>query len=341
MSQPDFSIVIPTFNRSNFLRLAITSVLRQTGVSFEIIVSDDCSTDDTREIVKGFGDRRIKYIKNKIRLGYALNVQKCFRHSFGNYIFTLGDDDFILEEKTLLEILKVMKIYKVGVGKIGSIAYDTSPKSPYRPSIMSDKLIILKPKRDKRIILRTLDFGLGFYSGLIFNNSLINKRRMINHMGYVYFPLAFDVIQKYGIAYIPNHIIVSHLSLQMMPIYFNIEKYGSFFMKDLFKIIKEFVSNRDYEIYKKEFIRREMILLPNMKYFTNNGNYFQILKKIVEMDKSILVNPEFIIFALSGFIPNFMIKALRDFIVWKSQKETRDFLKKYNYFQKLEKIGIN
>ena len=61
----DFSIIIPTRNRSALLKLAIISVLRQKGVSFEIIVSDNCSVDDTTEVIKKFNDKRIRYIRNK------------------------------------------------------------------------------------------------------------------------------------------------------------------------------------------------------------------------------------------------------------------------------------
>ncbi|MDQ6770846.1 MAG: glycosyltransferase [Gemmatimonadota bacterium] len=58
---PRFSVVVPTYNRTEALRRAIGSVLRQTYHDFEIIVVDDGSTDDTKSVVQGFADARIRY----------------------------------------------------------------------------------------------------------------------------------------------------------------------------------------------------------------------------------------------------------------------------------------
>ena len=56
---PDVSVIIPTYDRSEFLRTAIASVLAQTLQDFEIIVVDDASADDTQEVVGNLDDGRI------------------------------------------------------------------------------------------------------------------------------------------------------------------------------------------------------------------------------------------------------------------------------------------
>jgi glycosyltransferase involved in cell wall biosynthesis len=56
------SVIIPTFNRARFIASAIQSVLAQTYQSFEVIVVDDGSTDDTKSIVSEFTDARVHYI---------------------------------------------------------------------------------------------------------------------------------------------------------------------------------------------------------------------------------------------------------------------------------------
>lgn len=88
------SVVIPTYNRARFLKAAIDSVLRQTFQDIEIIVVDDKSTDNTREIVEAYGDR-VKYIlqENKER-GAARN--NGIIHSEGEYIALLDSDDLWL-----------------------------------------------------------------------------------------------------------------------------------------------------------------------------------------------------------------------------------------------------
>lgn len=90
------SIIIPTFNRGNTIKRSIESVLNQTYKDIEVVVIDDCSTDNTYEIIKEIKDRRIYYYKNKNNLG------ACFSRNFGvsiargEYIaFQDSDDEWL------------------------------------------------------------------------------------------------------------------------------------------------------------------------------------------------------------------------------------------------------
>ena len=66
---PTVSVIIPTYNRAHLVGRAIRSVLNQTFQDFEIIVVDDGSTDNTEEVVKGFNDPRIRYIRHEENRG--------------------------------------------------------------------------------------------------------------------------------------------------------------------------------------------------------------------------------------------------------------------------------
>ncbi len=87
------SIGIPTYNRSDLLRQAIQSVLQQTWQDFEVIVSDDCSTDDTATVVQGFNDDRIKYFRTATNLRPPRNWNQCVRMAGGEFFGLLPDDD--------------------------------------------------------------------------------------------------------------------------------------------------------------------------------------------------------------------------------------------------------
>ena len=64
------TIAIPTYNRAdNYLKQALSSALVQTYRNIEIIVSDNCSTDNTESVVKNFKDSRIRYFKQKKNIG--------------------------------------------------------------------------------------------------------------------------------------------------------------------------------------------------------------------------------------------------------------------------------
>jgi len=68
---PKVSAIIPTHNRAEFLRSAITSVLNQTFQNFEIVIVDDASKDHTREVIANFNDTRIRVVYNQVSKGDA------------------------------------------------------------------------------------------------------------------------------------------------------------------------------------------------------------------------------------------------------------------------------
>jgi glycosyltransferase involved in cell wall biosynthesis len=96
MATPLFSIVIPTFNRSDLVPYAIGSVLGQTFDDFEIIVSDNSSTDDTAEVVRGFTDPRVRYVRTPKRLVVSESWEFARSSARGTLILLLGDDDALL-----------------------------------------------------------------------------------------------------------------------------------------------------------------------------------------------------------------------------------------------------
>ncbi|WP_026082706.1 glycosyltransferase family 2 protein [Mastigocladopsis repens] len=102
-NQPLVSVIIPTYNRSNYLKEAITSAVNQTYKNIEIIVSDDASSDNPQEIVESFQDPRIRFRRNPKNVGISLNVISAFQQARGKYVASLNDDD--IWNKDLLEKL--------------------------------------------------------------------------------------------------------------------------------------------------------------------------------------------------------------------------------------------
>jgi glycosyltransferase involved in cell wall biosynthesis len=96
---PKVSVIIPTHNRAEYLRSAITSVLNQTYQDFEIIVVDDASKDNTQQVVASFDEPRIKYIRHETGKGDGGARNTGIINSTGDYIGFLDDDDQWLSEK--------------------------------------------------------------------------------------------------------------------------------------------------------------------------------------------------------------------------------------------------
>ena len=106
MSQKPFvSVCVPTYNYGHFLRDCIESVRAQTLSDWELIICDDCSTDETSELVKRYAaiDSRIQYIRNEQRLGMNRNLKRVADAGRGQYLKILCADDWLAP--TCLEVL--------------------------------------------------------------------------------------------------------------------------------------------------------------------------------------------------------------------------------------------
>lgn len=92
------TIAIPTYNREKYIKQSINSVLDQTYKNFELLILDNCSTDNTGKIVKNISDIRIRYLKNERNIGMINNWNKCVELAEGDYLIILGDDDKLYPE---------------------------------------------------------------------------------------------------------------------------------------------------------------------------------------------------------------------------------------------------
>lgn len=94
------SICIPTYNQAQYLEQAIKSSCNQSLQPFEIIVSNDCSTDNTRELLEKLSLQVpiLKVLNQNVNLGIARNTDACLRLAKGDFIVRLDSDDYLAPE---------------------------------------------------------------------------------------------------------------------------------------------------------------------------------------------------------------------------------------------------
>lgn len=94
------SIVMPSYNTSSYIENSIKSVLSQTYNNWELLIVDDCSKDNTDEIVAQYlVDGRIRFFKNETNVGAALSRNRAIKEAQGKYIAFLDSDDTWRPEK--------------------------------------------------------------------------------------------------------------------------------------------------------------------------------------------------------------------------------------------------
>lgn len=164
------SIVIPNYNRGHVIGKAIISVLNQTYAEFELIIVDDCSTDNSIQIISEFKDERVKILKLDKNSGAAAARNHGIKNALGDYISLLDSDDYY-ESEFLSESLNKLSESLKSVGFIWTgVRYFENEV---------DKEFIWKPVLKETPYLTFLNsLHIGTNSGITF------KRKIFDDCGY-------------------------------------------------------------------------------------------------------------------------------------------------------------
>ena len=126
------SVAMPVFNGEKSLRRTLDCVLNSSLAEFELIISDDCSTDRSMEIIRGFKDPRIKILQNDTNLGYPKNMQRAFDACQGDVVVLCAQDD-IISNSILENYLHIFSADKnLGALTRAYYAYSTEIGKPIR-----------------------------------------------------------------------------------------------------------------------------------------------------------------------------------------------------------------
>ncbi len=97
---PLVTIGIPTYNQQAYLAEALESALAQNYPNLEVVIADDCSSDDTKKLVQRYlSDKRLKYFRNENNVGRVLNYRKLFyEYAAGDWYVNLDGDDYYIDD---------------------------------------------------------------------------------------------------------------------------------------------------------------------------------------------------------------------------------------------------
>lgn len=142
MALPAVTVIIPTFNRSEVLRYAIASVMRQTFADFELLVIGDACTDDSEQIVAEFSDARVHWINLPTNVGHQSGPNnEGLRQARAEVIAYLGHDDLWLPHHlaTLVPALAngavLAHAVTISVGADGVATEPAPARLAYRPGV--------------------------------------------------------------------------------------------------------------------------------------------------------------------------------------------------------------
>lgn len=175
------SVNITTYNRANLLIRCLNSILKQSYQNIEIIIVDDCSVDNTKEIVRAYQkkDSRIKYFRHNLNKGNASSRNTALENCNGFYISFMDDDDEWIDND---KIKKQVKIFENSHDKYLAIICSGIMRVD-----KNENEIIEYAKKPKDLKLQVL---LG---GLIHNSTAMVKKEIIEKVG------GFDINMPRGV----------------------------------------------------------------------------------------------------------------------------------------------
>ncbi|MEZ3435956.1 MAG: glycosyltransferase family 2 protein [Lachnospiraceae bacterium] len=133
------SIIIPTFNRGYIIDNAIQSIIEQTIANWELVIVDDASTDDTKDIVKKFADPRIIYIRNKENMGANYSRNRGAAIAKGRYLAFLDSDNVWRKDKLEKQLTVLMNSEE-------DVAFAFS-----KEEVIREKSVVVVPETDFKI----------------------------------------------------------------------------------------------------------------------------------------------------------------------------------------------
>ncbi len=285
MKRPFFSIVIITYNRASFLKANLSILLQQSFKDYEVIISDNASTDKTREVIESFKDKRIRYLRNKRNIGFPKNARKAILAACGKYIFTLGDDDFILFADTLSYLKKFLDKKGYGVVRLNILERDYSGPN------LQKKLVGLN--EDKAIesheeIKKILDFyrpvDIGMMSGIIFKNENITPGKFIICETYPWFNIIVENTQKYGAYFLSNYyMVITWTGATNKQPSWVVRTDGSLEFEPYDRALFKFIPKNNRQSFRLNYYKSFIRLLPVIKFYSTNRNLIRFVRRLIQL----------------------------------------------------------
>lgn len=185
------SICVPQYNRINYLLKSLAMIEEQTYPDIEVVISDDCSTDDTVEKITELIPK-YKYPlildRNPVNYGYDRNYRKCIEMGSGDYAFVIGNDDSIYGKTSIADLVDFLKANDLpDVGFTNMIEERTD-------------YTIIQRAQDTKVLGSGPDVALKHYScfsfvgGLIYKKSTFNQYNTSKHDGSIFSQMYLGVL---------------------------------------------------------------------------------------------------------------------------------------------------
>ena len=165
-----FSVVIITWNRKDDLKDSVSSILKQKGVDFELIIVDNGSDDGTESYCLALAeqDKRVRYSRFERNMGITIAENKGLSEAAGDIIFCFDDDQFLEDDDVFIRVNQLAEEREWDILNISVVNAHTQKSGDYH----------LYAQRRKNNLL------MSFYANNFGNGTVFIKRKVIEKIGY-------------------------------------------------------------------------------------------------------------------------------------------------------------
>lgn len=303
-----FSIIIPVYNTEKYLKRCIESVLNQTFSDFEIIVVDDYSNGNCKEIIDSYKDNRIIYIKHEKNKGTLYARKTGSINANGKYITYLDPDDELVSN-ALEKVFNVIK----------DEDYDVIQFSAKAISLNNNKKERLKEEKKVSWYLSTKRSNIDDKYLL---NEVLNEKISHNIWGKFF---KYETI-KDSIKYLPDsHIIFAEDMLQCLIFFYFAKSYKAIYDELYIYYCNISNSNKDTNSIKKD--KFEKMCMDSKKSLEEFYNF------LIKMKEETLYKYDYIKLSYNQY--KFLLEKIKDndYLTILNRYFDEDFLKEYNKYQ--------
>lgn len=279
MEEKSLAVYIITYNRAEYLKQTIESVLNQTMTEFSLYVLDNCSNDNTNEIVSCFSDCRLHYIRHEKNIKASGNINYAINHCKEDFMVIFHDDDIMLPDFLKREYEIISADDSIDVVSCNAIYIDEEGK----PGIIAKKINKTEIYSSGQLLMQYLKHG----RSLIFPSIMYRTKFLQEHNIYLLpevgpcadVVLYFNIEKMGGKIYeLPDGLIQYRFHKGQ-----DTERYMFTMHETLFKYMfsdEYFLKkiNNNNKIYKS--INNKLTKLAIIEFILGNTSYFESQKRI-------------------------------------------------------------
>jgi len=308
------SICVPTYNGKDTVRKALESILAQSYQNFEIIISDDCSTDDTEKVIRSFKDKRIKFFKNPKNLGYGQNLNTFRPRISGEIMVMMAQDDIMLKDALLKIVNAFLTDEDIGAVTRPYYQFESDPQIPVRywppPSTKKDLVISIF---DQKELIEAAIRGTYLVSGLAFRVKFLDRpfhEHVFTSQAYPF----FSIFKKHKIVYLKDYIVA--VGIYQSQCRFKPAIYEPSPVETWIQVFAEVLKEKKYEKVRKicqDYVAQNYVGLVQIKNYSRFQDLIEEIFVHVKHRKKSLIDARFWFYTLACLLlPRVILRRITD-----------------------------